>query len=306
VLGPVGGAASPELVAAVANAGGLGLFPIYTRSADVAVGQIKRTQHLTDGAIGVNLRADMVQLDHVRAAIDADVRIFHLFWGDPSPFMEVIKASEARTLVTVGDSVAARMALDAGADGLVAQGVEAGGHVLGETPLKQLLDSVVPLAGEVPVIAAGGLADTDDVSAVMALGASGVVLGTRFVATKESAAHQLYKEALLAAGADSTVRTQCFDGGWPNAPHRVLRNSTFDVWTDAGQPPSGKRPGEGDVVLQAGSLQFVRYSAMHPMEGMTGDIEAACMYAGMGVGRIRDCPSAAEVMADLKKGLPGN
>jgi len=189
---------------------------------------------------------------------------------------------------------------------LIAQGVEAGGHVLGATPLKQLLDSVVPLAGEVPVIAAGGLADADDVSAAMALGASGVLLGTRFVATRESAAHQLYKEALLAAGADSTVRTQCFDGGWPNAPHRVLRNTTFDAWTDAGQPPSGKRPGEDEVVLQLGSLQFARYSAMHPMQGMTGDIEAACMYAGMGVGRIMDCPSAAEVMTQLRKGLPGN
>lgn len=299
VQGPAGGVTGPELVAAVAEAGALGVLPIWITSPAGAARLIEATRRLTARAFAVNLRADLVQSDHVAAAVDAGVSDFHLFWGDPAPSMPRIRAAGGRTICTIGDVEAARVALDAGADALVAQGVEAGGHVLGEVPLRELLEAVLPLAGRIPVIAAGGLMDAGDVAAMLALGASAALLGTRFVATRESLAHDAYKQALMDAGKDATVRSCCFDGGWPDAPHRNLKNSTFAAWDRAGRPAPGARPGEGEVVLRLGTVAIERYAATPPRRDMSGDAEAAVMYAGTGVARLADCPDTADLVRSL-------
>jgi len=158
---------------------------------------------------------------------------------------------------------------------------------------------VLPLAGEVPVVAAGGLANAEDVATVMRLGASAALLGTRFVATRESMAHDDYKQALLEAGADATARSECFEIGWPNAPHRHLHNDTHDAWERAGRPAPGNRPGEGETILRMGDAEIPRYSVVPPQQGMTGDVRAAVLYAGTGVERIRDCPAASAVIREL-------
>lgn len=304
VQGPMGGVAGPELVAAVANAGGLAILPIWHQPAQMAARAIAETQELTDRAFGVNLRADLVQIEHIRTALDAGVSIIHLFWGDPSDSMELIEAAGATMIATIGDAEAATIALDAGASALIAQGIEAGGHVLGETPLRSLLDSVVSMASDVPVIAAGGLADAQDVAEMIDAGASGVLLGTRFVTTEESMAHDGYKQLLLNAGVDSTARTLCFDGTWPDAPHRILQNSTLEAWDNAGRPEPGSRPGEVDIVLRSDDVSFPRYSVMPPMRGMVGDIGSAALYAGMGVAKINDRPFAADLVEELVSKLP--
>ena len=123
VQGPMGGVAGPELVAAVANAVGLGILPIWHQPAQMAARAIAETQALTDSAFGVNLRADLVQIEHIRTALDAGVSIIHLFWGDPSDSMGQIDAAGARMIATIGDAEAAKVALDAGASALIAQGV---------------------------------------------------------------------------------------------------------------------------------------------------------------------------------------
>jgi nitronate monooxygenase len=299
VQGPMGGAAGPDLVAAVANAGGLGVLPVWVLAAEEVAHAVSETQALTARGFAVNVRADLHQLDHIRAAIDAGVSIIHLFWGDPFASMGPIHAAKARMIATIGDADAARAALDAGADSLIAQGVEAGGHVLSELPLRTLLETVLPVAGHVPVVAAGGLADATDVAEVMRLGASGALLGTRFVATREAIAHDDYKQALLEAGANATARSVCFDIGWPDAPHRHLKNTTYTAWEDAGRPAPGARPGEGELVLRMGDVEFPRYSVMPPQHGMVGDIRAAVMYAGTGVERINGCPDASAVVREL-------
>lgn len=302
VQGPMGGVAGPELVSAVANAGALGLLPIWSLSPEAAAHRIAQTRELTHGAFGVNLRADLDQSKHISAALDGGVSIIHLFWGDPHAAMRhtgMTNRADIRSLVTVRDADAAKAALDAGADALIAQGVEAGGHVLSEIPLDELLPTVLDLADPVPVIAAGGLADAQDVAHVVASGASGALLGTRFAATAESMAHIDYKLALIEAGQYSTVRSLCFNDGWENAPHRTLKNTTFDAWDEAHRPPQGSRPGEGDIVLNLGESSFARYSVMPPVQGMTGDIRSGAMYAGTGVWKIHDCPSVAEVIAEL-------
>lgn len=303
VQGPMGGASGSALVAAVSNAGGLGILPIWVLSPEDVTQAVRETRKLTARNFGVNVRADLVQVDHIMAAIDEGVSIIHLFWGDPSASMQPIRMAAARMICTIGDPDAAKAALDAGASALIAQGVEAGGHVLSEMPLRDLLRSVLPMAGEVPVLAAGGLADATDVAEVMRMGASGALLGTRFVATEESIAHDDYKQALLEAGADSTARSECFEIGWPNAPHRHLRNDTYTAWENMGRPEPGARPGEGETVLRMGDAELPRYSVMPPQRGMAGDVRAAVMYAGTGVERISDCPEASAVVRELAYGM---
>ena len=297
VQGPMGGVSGPALVSAVANAGGLGMLPVWAESISSAVTAIEKVKMATGRPFAVNLRADLRQLDHISAAIDSGVKIVHLFWGDPGPSKSAIGAGGGRMMVTVGDREAARAALDAGARALIAQGVEAGGHVLGQTPLHDLLSDVIDEADNVPVIAAGGCALAADARALVDRGAAGVLLGTRFVASAESDAHPAYKQAIIDATGDATAMSKCFDIGWPDAPHRNLVNSTFRAWDAAGRPSPGNRPGEGDTVLRTASgRELPRYAVTPPKQGMTGDIEAAVMYAGTGVDRIADCPSAAEIV----------
>ena len=303
VQAPMGGVAGPPLVAAAANAGAFGMLPIWFLPPPVAVELIEATRARTDKPFAVNLRADLVQLDHIAAALEAGITIIHLFWGDPAPSMAPIRAAGARMLATVWDVESTRRALDAGACALIAQGVEAGGHVRGTTPLAELVPQVREAAPDVPLAAAGALVDGDDVAKVLALGADAGVLGTRLAATVESDAHEVYKQALLDAGDDATDLSTCFDGLWPDAPHRTLRNSTFTAWDAAGRPPPGARPGEGDIVFREGGEVFPRYHMALPTGSAQGDCEAAALYAGSGVGKIHDLPTVREVIARIANSL---
>ena len=126
----------------------------------------------------------------------------------------------------------------------------------------------------------------------------------RFLATVESGAHPEFKKLLLAARATDTVYTTLFDQGWPDAPHRALRNSTFEKWEKAGHSATGKRPGEGDVIgAFPNGDPIPRYGVPAPMQGATGEIEAFALYAGQSVGLIRNLPDVAAVIRDLALGL---
>ena len=300
------GVSGPRLTAAVANAGALGILPIWDAPVETAIAKIKKTQSLTDKPFAVNLRADGVQTQHILAAIDAGISILHFFWGNPSASMHVVKDKHIKMIVTVEDRTSALAALDAGASALIVQGIEAGGHSRSNTPIKQLLVSLSDIAGDIPIIAAGGCADGHDAKQLLNLGATGILFGTRFILSIESEAHKDYKQALIDAGDDDTVKSLCFDGLWSNAPHRTLSNSTYKAWDKAGRPARGNRPGEGDVVMHTpDGHSLPRYLVVPPQEGMTGDLRAAAMYAGMGVGRIFDCSTVKNIILqitnDLKK-----
>lgn len=303
IQGPMGGVSGPRLVAAVSQAGALGVLPIWAVSTETAILKIAQTKALTDKAFAVNIRADLVQHDHISAAVDQGISIVHAFWGDPKLSCRAIP-KEAKLIATVWNEASAKSALDAGASALIAQGIEAGGHVKGITPLADLITIVSAVAGNVPVAAAGGLATAQDIKEVLSLGADAAVFGTRFVATVESDAHDFYKTAIVNAVEDTTVRTECFDGAWANAPHRVLRNSTFTAWESAGSPASPGRPGEGEEILLTINGQSIsRYSVSPPAAGMTGEAEAAAMYAGTGIGKIREIPDVATLLAEIEKEL---
>jgi nitronate monooxygenase len=148
-------------------------------------------------------------------------------------------------------------------------------------------------------VAAGGLATHADVARVRARGAAGAMLGTRFLATAESGAHDAYKAALVAAGAGSTALTVCFDGGWPQASHRVLRTLTLERWEDAGCPARRRRPGDGDVVATRAGTPIARYDDSPPLAGDVGAIEEMCLYAGEGCDAIDDVPAVADLLDRL-------
>ena len=151
-----------------------------------------------------------------------------------------------------------------------------------------------------PVAAAGGITDGRGPAAVLALGASGAWIGTRFLASEEAAIHRRYRELLLRAKETDTVYTELFDVGWPNAPHRVLRNKTVDAWEAAGRPRSGERPGEGEVVASSPTRgQIIRYSSATPRADAEGDIDALALWAGQGVGLVSRVLSAAEIVREI-------
>jgi nitronate monooxygenase len=126
------------------------------------------------------------------------------------------------------------------------------------------------------------------------------MLGTRFVATIESNAHPAYQRALMAAHANDTVLTKCFEGGWPNVPHRALRNRTFVMWDAAGCPPAGKRPGEGDVLARRpDGSPVLRYLSRSPGRELQGAVEECALFAGLGVNFVKDMLPAAELIERL-------
>lgn len=300
---PVGGAAGPELASAVSNAGGLGSLVVWSGTVNQAAAAVSSTRTLTSNPFSVNVRADLEQAAHIDAVLSAGAPAVHLFWGDPRPYSQTILRAGAKLICTVASADEAKVALDAGASALVAQGWEAGGHVRGTITTMTLVPTVADLAGAVPVLAAGGISTGRHAGAAFVLGAAGVVLGTRFVASLESRAHQEYKELLVSARQSEVVYLEnLFDVGWPNAPHRVLRNSTVREWEAAGRPATGERPNEGEVVARrADGSTIQRYGAPHPTAGSTGRLEALALYAGQGVEQVRDILPAATIIEDIMR-----
>jgi nitronate monooxygenase len=298
---PVGSIAGQELATAVARAGGVGALALTWVSSQEAHKLVASVTAATDGTFQGNfvLAFDPISLT---GALEAGLRIVTFSWGMPHEQAHIVKSFGAKFGIQVTGRESARQALDLGADFLVCQGVEAGGHVQATRSLWQVLPEIVAEAGSVPVIAAGGIASGSGIARALANGASGAMLGTRFVATIESLAHESYKRRIVAAQSMDAVLTVCFDLGWPYAAHRVLRNSTVAMWEAAGCPPSGRRPFEGEVIARlANGKEFVRYEDTPPRLDMSGVVEAMSLYAGTGCGEIQDIPSASELVERLWK-----
>lgn len=297
VQAPIGSASGPELAAAVSNAGGLGMLSVTWRGLAETRAVLDRTRRLTDRPFGVNLVLHWDPAERLALCLEAGVAAVSFFWGDPAPYLERVHAAGARAMLTVADAAAARRAVAAGVDVLVAQGWEAGGHVQGEVASLVLVPRVVDAAGPVPVVAAGGIADGRGLAAVLALGASGAWMGTRFLASREVVAHPAYQRAVLEAAETDTLRATLFDRGWPDAPARALRNSTVRRWEEAGRPPGGRRPGEDEVVAHdPDGTPVPRYSDIIPGPDTTGDIEALALYAGQSAGLVTEVLPAGEIV----------
>ena len=205
----MGSVSTPALAAAVADAGGVGSVTALGMPVKFLDGLLADMVARTRGVVAVNFLTEELDRDALAVAASR-ARLIDFFWVHPSAELaEVVHAAGALVSWQVGSLDEARAAVDVGADIVVAQGVEAGGHVRGHTPLLPLLSSVLD-AVDVPVLAAGGVADGRTLAAVLAAGADGARMGTRFVATTESGAHDLYKRAVVDAGADTTEITDAF------------------------------------------------------------------------------------------------
>jgi nitronate monooxygenase len=300
IQAPIGGASTPELAAAVSNAGGLGTLSITWRELDELEEMLTRTKSLTNLPFGVNLVLEWDPSERLAIALDAGVRVISFFWGDPEPYVDRIHDAGALVTLTVGSAAEARRAVAQGVDIVVAQGWEAGGHVWGTVATLPLIPAVADAVPDIPVVAAGGIVDGRGLAAALTLGASGVWMGTRFVLSEESASHDLYRQRLRSATETDTHYSELFDGGWPSSPMRALRNSTVAIWEAASSPPPGKRPQEGEIIgHNARGVPVERYSSDAPLIGADGDIEAMVLYAGQGVGMLRDVQPAGEIVREI-------
>lgn len=306
-----GGAARGELAGAVSAAGGLGTVGIMAAS---AFREALRTAHqLAPGRpVAANLLTPFARDAHVAACIAEGAALVVFHGGLGTRWFGALRDAHIPVYCTVGSVSQARAALAAGADGLVVQGVEAGGHLAGDEPLDTLLPAVLDSAGDTPVLAAGGVADAADVRRLLSLGAAAAVAGTRFLLTQECPAHAEYKRRVLTA--DRTIRTDLFGLGWP-LMHRVVPNAATDRWCTAqgtapvwvraanraSQPlgrtvPLGRL--DGLAGLQRTGLPL--FSPALPLAGMPdAAVDTSALYAGESALRIEDVVPAAEAVARL-------
>jgi nitronate monooxygenase len=257
----------------------------------------------TSRPFGINIALVSPVEEKLAVCLEAGVPIVWFFWGDASQYVATVHAAGAVVMQTVGSARDAQQAVAAGVDVVVAQGWEAGGHVWGAVASLPLIPSVVDAVSPVPVVAAGGIGDGRGLAAALMLGASGACLGTRFLLAEETAVHPIYQECVIAASETDARYTHLFDGGWPDAPHRALCNSTMAQWEAAGSPPNGRRPGEGEIVARfADGRPAERYSDTLALPGMTGDVEALALYAGQSAGLATRVQPAADIVREIADG----
>jgi NAD(P)H-dependent flavin oxidoreductase YrpB (nitropropane dioxygenase family) len=196
----------------------------------------------------------------------------------------------------------AQAAVGSGVDVIIAQGVEAGGHVRGEVSTLALVPRVADAVSPTPVVAAGGIADARGLVAALALGAQGAVFGTRFLAASEAKTHPLYQQKILAAGEEDTVRTTLFGYTWPHAAHRTLRTPFVEQWLAQQERGNEGRPDEpviGETHIGGEAAPVRRFMGYTPIRETSGDIESMALYAGQGVGLVREIRPAAEIVREL-------
>lgn len=299
---PIGPATTAELVRAVARTGALGtLAALWTEA-----GALRRQLQLIDADVGsgycVNLVLAFDQRERLEVVLAAGVRYVSFSWGIDRELIWRARAAGAVVMVQVGDVVAAVEAAAAGADVVIAQGVEAGGHVQGTTPLMQLLGELRPVL-KLPLVAAGGIADSASARAALAGGADAVACGTAYLAAHEADVHPGYYDRLLKSTGADTVLTTTFDVGWPDAPHRIIRNETYVAWESAGRPPAGARPRESDIIATRDGTPIARYNVAQPTTNTAGDIKAMALYAGTGVDLVRESASAEQITLSIARDL---
>jgi nitronate monooxygenase len=300
-----GGLAAHELAAAVSEAGGLGQIGLHPPAA--LREELAAARKLTGKPIAINLIVPLARRGHWEVAEEADAVVTH--WeGRPR------RRTASTWIHTVGSPEEALRAVSAGADAVIAQGVESGGHVRGTEPGLQLLERVrAAIPDGYPVLMAGGIAGAADVRTALEAGAVAAVAGTRFLMSDESRAHPVYKRRLV-DGAD-TVLTELFGIGWPRAPHRVLPNAATDRWLGGDRrgpayvrsvhalisPLARSLPGPTQRRMAARARGgFLDLSAQPPVEGLPEDtIQTHPLYAGETVARIDDVRPAAELVAEL-------
>lgn len=294
---PMGSFARPRLAAAVSAAGGLGMVVVTGASPDRIAQRLDQALERSPGPIGANfflLFCDPDTLPECVATAASRAQVIDFFYQDPDPaLVSVVHQHGALASWQVGSVEEAVAAEAAGCDFIVAQGVEAGGHVRGQISLLALLGEVLD-AVSIPVLAAGGIGSGRAVAAVLAAGADGVRVGTRFVASEEAEAHPRYVDAVIAARAGDTLFSDTFTHGHTGAPHRVLRASAAAAVAF-----------QGEIVGEAYEPETGLTEPIHHLEKMTatrhasGAVEAMPHWAGESVSGVHGVQPAAAIIDEL-------
>lgn len=291
----MGGVARAELAAAVSEAGGFGSLGMVREPAELIVSEIRSVREITDNTFGVNLIPSATDpdllADQLAACRQEKVHTLTFFWDVSPEAITAAKSGGSRVLYQVGSVEDALMAEAAGADAVIVQGFEAGGHVRGSVSSLVLLP-LVANAINIPILGSGGFASGASLVAALALGAQGIHCGTAFVATNESFAHEFHKQRIVEAKVQDTVHTDAFGINWPPAsPVRVLQNSATEMLKGNlyGHDPNKT---ERKVVANEEGREIYRFSTDSPLRSMTGDLEPLALFAGQVAGQIDQIESA--------------
>ncbi|XP_068660361.1 uncharacterized protein [Aristolochia californica] len=300
MLAPMGADVShPKVVAAVANAGGIGTLASPVNNYEYTKLLITETKKLTSKPFGVGILLKFDNSKSVQAIFEEKVGFLQVFWGDyPKEMVDEAHKHGVKVVHQLGSVADAEKAVAAGVDCIVAQGVEAGGHIIGTIGLIALVPRIVDIAGKIPVFAAGSITDPRGYVAALALGASGVAMGTRFVASKESYANDYYKHQLLHYTEKDTDRTDLYSrASWRafvrclNTPfHQKWKNAPEDVENDDSQPIIGYS------IINGGETVLRRFAGQVANPTTAGEVENMVMYAGQGVGLVKEILPAGEII----------
>lgn len=305
-----GGLAGAALAAAVAAAGGLGTLGLTTpRQLRAAIDEVR--ERVPGRAVAVNLLMPFVHRAHVAVCVETGVDVVVLAFGEKRGLVRELHEAGIFVFVMVGTAAQASAAIGWGADGLIAQGREAGGHLVGTMPALRFLPQALAAAGRRPVLLAGGIATRADTAAALAAGAAGVVAGTRFLMTHEANANREYQRRV--ANADKTIETNLFGLSWP-LRHRVVPNAATRRWCrDDGWAKalpaainSASRPLAALGYFDAGALMRLQsprrpwFTPLAPLAAMPDAwVDRSALYAGETALRIGELTSAARAVADL-------
>jgi NAD(P)H-dependent flavin oxidoreductase YrpB (nitropropane dioxygenase family) len=290
-LAGMAGPTSPELVAAVTNAGGLGIRGVSDKTADLIPEAAEAVRRLTKGPFGLNQLLAFAEDDEIRAILDAHPAVYSTAWPRDNQDLKAIfkSAHESGVKVihmvpTVADAV---RAAEAGADVIIAQGTDGGGHI-GLIGTVAIVPQVVSAVSPVPVLAAGGISDGRGLAAMLALGADGVLMGTRFLATPEAELADPFKKQILESDGTDTTVTDIGDimigGDWPGAYARVGRNRLIERWLGRA----------GEVRRRRNELRDLMSENRN-----RGDVQESLVYWGQGAGLIDEIVPAGKLVTDI-------
>lgn len=285
VLGAMGSVSGGRLAAAVSNAGGLGVVGGGYGEKSRLRAELEHVRQETSQPWGVGLITWSIEREVLDLALSFRPSAFLLSFGDPRPHADAIKAAGCKLICQVQDLGQARIARDAGADVIVAEGKDAGGHS-GLRGTLSLVPAVVDAVAPVPVLAAGGIADGRGVAAALMLGAAGVLMGTRFYASTEAQGHPEAKRRIVESSGDNTARTRVFDivrnYSWPDEnPGRALRNRFFERWH-----------GRESELARNIEKEMSAYQAA----ALAGDFDTAVIWASEAIDLIHGIESAAAII----------
>jgi nitronate monooxygenase len=279
---------TPALVAAVSNAGALGMMAVGRSPAAAVMQQLEELRALTNKPFGAGFIVRFLSRETLEAVAE-QVKVIEFFYDWPDASLVLPGTITGWQVGTVDE---AKAAVDAGCAFVIAQGVEAGGHVRSTVPFNVLIDAVRN-AVDIPIVAAGGIGTAADVRAAFALGADAVRIGTRFLGSTEADIHPQYLDLLIQAVADDAQYTELFAVGWPDAPQRVLASAVAAATVD-----------DPDPVGFLGDNGLPRRGTTPPVRKTTGQIEAMALYAGRSVGALTKVQPAAEIIDELLAAAP--